>query len=55
MMPGMTIMAPKDENELRTPALHCSQIKKTCRAFRYPRGSGLGVACEEELKLLPLW
>ena len=52
MMPGMTIMAPKDENELRHMLYTAIELKRPV-SIRYPRGSGLGVACEEELKLLP--
>ncbi|MGE4589275.1 MAG: 1-deoxy-D-xylulose-5-phosphate synthase, partial [Acidaminococcaceae bacterium] len=51
MMPGMTIMAPKDENELRHMLYTAFDIKGPV-AIRYPRGTGLGVACTEELKLL---
>jgi 1-deoxy-D-xylulose-5-phosphate synthase len=43
--PNMTVMAPKDENELRhmlyTALEHGAPI-----AFRYPRGNGMGVALE---------
>ena len=52
MMPGMTIMAPKDENELRHMLYTALELKRPV-SIRYPRGSGLGAACEEELKLLP--
>lgn len=52
-MPNMTIMAPKDENELRhmlnTAVKHNGPI-----ALRYPRGSGVGVTMDEELKELPI-
>lgn len=52
-IPNMTIMAPKDENELR-------HMLKTALAFdgpisvRYPRGSGLGVAISEPMHTLPI-
>ena len=52
-MPGMTIMAPKDENELR-------HMLKTAVDFdapvsvRYPRGSGMGVDISEPLHELPI-
>lgn len=52
MMPGMTIMAPKDENELRHMLFTALKLGKPV-AIRYPRGSGLGVVCEEDLKFLP--
>ncbi|HEY7032530.1 MAG TPA: 1-deoxy-D-xylulose-5-phosphate synthase [Thermomicrobiales bacterium] len=52
-LPGMTIMAPKDENELRhmlkTAIAHEGPI-----AVRYPRGSGVGVATDEPLHALPI-
>lgn len=53
MLPNMTIMAPKDENELRhmlfTAIKHNGPI-----TLRYPRGAGLGVECQEPLQQLPL-
>ena len=52
-IPNMTMMAPKDENELR-------HMLKTALDFagpvsvRYPRGSGLGVDTSEALHSLPI-
>lgn len=52
-MPKMTIMAPKDENELRN-------MLKTALDFngpvsvRYPRGSGLGVDISGNMENLPI-
>lgn len=52
-MPNMTIMAPKDENELR-------HMLKTALDFngpisvRYPRGSGLGVDISSPMEDLPI-
>ncbi|HWG38445.1 MAG TPA: 1-deoxy-D-xylulose-5-phosphate synthase [Terriglobales bacterium] len=43
--PNMTVMAPKDENELRH-MLHTSLEHGAPIAFRYPRGNGMGVARE---------
>ena len=52
-MPNMVLMAPKDENELqrmlKTALEHNGPI-----ALRYPRGNGVGVALDEELRPLPL-
>ncbi len=52
-LPNMVVMAPKDENELRhmlsTAVTHPGPI-----AFRYPRGSGVGVPIEEEMQMLPI-
>jgi 1-deoxy-D-xylulose-5-phosphate synthase len=52
-LPHMTLMAPKDENELRHmlfTALHHSGPA----AIRYPRGRGLGVPLDPEFKKLPI-
>ncbi len=52
-IPNMTIMAPKDENELQ-------HMMKTCltaqgpTAVRYPRGTVLGVPMDAELETLPM-
>lgn len=52
-IPNMTIMAPKDENELR-------HMLKTALSFngpisvRYPRGSGVGVDITEPMHELPI-
>ncbi len=52
-LPNMVVMAPKDENELRrmlaTALNHSGPI-----AFRYPRGSGMGVTLEPEIRPLPI-
>ncbi|RJP96363.1 MAG: 1-deoxy-D-xylulose-5-phosphate synthase [Desulfobacteraceae bacterium] len=48
-LPNMTVMAPKDENELRrmiaTAIAYPGPI-----AFRYPRGCGLGVAMDSPIE-----
>lgn len=52
-VPHMVIMSPRDENELRhmlaTAVCHDGPI-----AVRYPRGNGLGVALDPELKTLEI-
>ena len=52
-LPHMTVMAPKDENELRhmmfTSLKHTGPV-----AIRYPRGRGLGVSLDPEYRLLPI-
>ncbi len=52
-IPNMTLMAPKDENELqhmlKTAIEHDGPI-----ALRYPRGNGFGVPLEQDLKALPI-
>jgi 1-deoxy-D-xylulose-5-phosphate synthase len=52
-LPNMVVMAPKDENELRhmlrTAIEHAGPA-----ALRFPRGGGLGVPLDPEIKSLPL-
>jgi len=52
-LPNMTLMAPKDENELRhmlfTALNHTGPV-----AIRYPRGRGLGVSLDPEYKIIPI-
>jgi len=52
-IPHMTIMSPKDENELRHMLYTATQLG-TPAAVRYPRGNGLGVALDAELKKIPI-
>jgi 1-deoxy-D-xylulose-5-phosphate synthase len=46
--PCMTVMAPKDENELRA-MLKLALLLDGPSAIRYPRGKGVGVAIDEEI------
>ncbi|MFI5330141.1 MAG: 1-deoxy-D-xylulose-5-phosphate synthase [Desulfobaccales bacterium] len=52
-LPNLTLMAPKDENELRdmlyTAVAHPGPI-----AVRYPRGKGVGVAFSSTLQKVPI-
>lgn len=52
-LPNMTVMAPKDENELRhmlyTALQHDGPV-----AIRYPRGRGIGVPMDKEYKTIPI-
>jgi len=52
-LPNMTVMAPKDENELRhmlfTALNHNGPV-----AIRYPRGTGTGASMDEDYKILPI-
>ena len=50
-LPNMVIMAPKDENELQH-MLKTALEHNGPSALRYPRGTGLGVPMDQELKLL---
>ena len=52
-MPHMTLMAPKDENELRHMLKTMLGMNTPC-ALRYPRGSGLGVSCQGQPQALPV-
>ncbi len=53
LIPQMTIMAPKDENELRHMLATALDFNGPI-ALRYPRGSGLGVDITESLHTLPI-
>ena len=52
-LPGLTVMAPKDENELRH-MLATAVNSGTPMALRYPRGAGYGVVMDAELKTLKI-
>jgi 1-deoxy-D-xylulose-5-phosphate synthase len=43
LIPNMTVMAPKDEQELRDMLYTATKYKKGPIALRYPRGAGIGV------------
>ena len=52
-LPNMTVMAPKDENELRHMLATATSWQEGPVAVRYPRGSGVGVDTSEPLHQLP--
>ena len=52
-MPDLTIMAPKDENELRQ-MLAAAYACAGPVAIRYPRGAGIGVEVSQEFLPIPL-
>lgn len=52
-IPNMTVMAPKDENELQH-MICTGLIIDGPASVRYPRGSGLGVTLNRELKPIPI-
>ena len=52
-LPGVVLMAPKDENELRHMVYTALHLKKPV-FIRYPKESGRGVPMDEEFKELPL-
>lgn len=52
-LPNMTLMAPKDENELQHMLATAVNLGSPV-ALRYPRGNGYGVALDQNLAPLPL-
>lgn len=52
-LPGITVMAPKDENELRH-MLKTAVYSGVPMALRYPRGAGYGVDIDRDLKSLEI-
>ncbi len=53
-IPNMVLMAPKDENELQAMVKTALVYEGGPIAFRYPRGTGVGVKMAIELKALPI-
>jgi len=53
-IPGMVLMAPKDEDELRRMIVTAIQYEDGPIAFRYPRGAGYGVPLEGEIRPLEI-
>lgn len=54
LIPGMVIMAPKDECELRDMLYTAIEYKNGPIAIRYPRGSALGVPLKNGFDLLEI-
>ena len=52
-IPGLVVMAPKDENELQH-LLYSALQYNLPTALRYPRGSGHGVALDQIMQFIPL-
>jgi 1-deoxy-D-xylulose-5-phosphate synthase len=52
-LPGMVVMAPKDENELRHMLATALSVNGPA-AVRYPRGNGFGVPLDQEFKRLEI-
>lgn len=52
-LPNLTLMAPKDENELQH-MLATAIALGTPAALRYPRGNGYGVSLDQTLEILPV-
>lgn len=53
-LPNMTLMAPRDENQLRHMLATAMTVTGGPVALRYPRGVGLGVPTDEPLHTLPI-
>ncbi len=53
MIPGMTVMCPKDEQELRDMVYTAVEKLQGPVAIRYPRGSGAGVPLRESFAEIP--
>lgn len=51
-MPNMSVLAPKDENELRQ-MLFAAVAHNGPVAIRYPRGAGIGVSVNDEQEEIP--
>ncbi len=52
-LPGIVVMAPKDENELRH-MLYTAVNSDGPAALRFPRGNGRGASADPELKMLEI-
>jgi len=52
-VPNLVVMAPSDENELRN-MLHTALAHDGAAAFRFPRGTGEGVALDPEPRVLEI-
>ncbi len=54
LIPGMVVMAPKDESELRDMLYTAIEYKHGPIALRYPRGNGVGVPLKAGFDLIPI-
>ncbi|MDD2539536.1 MAG: 1-deoxy-D-xylulose-5-phosphate synthase [Desulfuromonadaceae bacterium] len=52
-LPNLTLMAPKDENELQHMLATAINLGSPA-AIRYPRGNGYGVALDQTFKIIPV-
>ncbi|OIJ16024.1 1-deoxy-D-xylulose-5-phosphate synthase [Anaerobacillus arseniciselenatis] len=53
-IPNMTILSAKDENELQHMVYTAVQYNDGPIAVRYPRGNGVGIKMDDELKQIPI-
>ncbi|MBU8870327.1 MAG: 1-deoxy-D-xylulose-5-phosphate synthase [Gemmatimonadales bacterium] len=54
MIPGLVVMAPRDEDQLRHMLATGLERTEGPSALRYPRGSGVGVPMEGDPKPIPI-
>ena len=54
MIPGMVVMAPRDESQLRDMLFTATEYRDGPIALRYPRGSGPGAPLKEGFDLIPI-
>ena len=54
LLTNMTVMAPKDENELRHMLKTALEVTDGPVAIRYPRGAGVGSSLADSLHSLPI-
>jgi 1-deoxy-D-xylulose-5-phosphate synthase len=54
LIPGMVVMAPKDENELRDMLYTAVMYEKGPIALRYPRGTGAGIPLKSTFDMVPI-
>ena len=54
LIPGMVVMAPKDESELRDMLYTAVHYEGGPIALRYPRGNGVGVPLKSGFDLIPI-
>ena len=52
-IPNITIMVPKDENELQDMLYTATLLEGPC-SLRYPRGAGIGVGLDSEFRKIPV-
>ena len=52
-LPGLTVMAPKDENELQHMMAAAVELGRPA-VVRYPRGNGYGIALDQAFKPIPI-
>ncbi|WP_248509752.1 1-deoxy-D-xylulose-5-phosphate synthase [Sporosarcina sp. NCCP-2222] len=53
-MPNLVLMMPKDENEGQHMVKTALEYDQGPIAMRYPRGNGIGIQMDEELKTIPI-